>query len=104
MLTDDSNKFIWHQALPATVQAVFTQNGFLSHGHTAGQDEPVGIIVDKTSYYAESGGQVTSKASKSSTFVPVKQVNWGVHRRQNLIVYADGWAGWRVWLRLADGC
>jgi alanyl-tRNA synthetase len=61
-LTDDSNKFIWHQALPASVQAVYTEKGFLSHADKAGLDEPVGIIVDKTSYYAESGGQVTSKA------------------------------------------
>jgi len=57
-VTDDNEKFVWDQALPATVQAIYTEKGFLEDGAVAQLDTSVGIVVDATTYYAESGGQV----------------------------------------------
>ena len=56
--TDDEGKFVWDQSLPATVQAIYTESGFLEAGKEAAVDVSVGVVVDQTSFYAESGGQV----------------------------------------------
>jgi alanyl-tRNA synthetase len=56
--TDDNDKYVWDQSMPATVQAVLTDKGFLAAGEEAAAGTTVGVVVDKTSFYAESGGQV----------------------------------------------
>ncbi|GKY96369.1 hypothetical protein MPSEU_000596500 [Mayamaea pseudoterrestris] len=56
--TDDSFKYKWDVELPATVMAIFSEDGFLEDGAEAREGDFVGVILDKSSYYAESGGQV----------------------------------------------
>lgn len=55
--TDDSFKYKVDVGLPATVMAVYGPDGFLQDGETAGVDDYVGLVLDKSSFYAEAGGQ-----------------------------------------------
>mmetsp|Transcript_9423 Transcript_9423/g.28124 ORF Transcript_9423/g.28124 Transcript_9423/m.28124 type:complete len:994 (+) Transcript_9423:288-3269(+) len=55
--TDDSFKYKWDVELPATVMSIFGQDGFYEDGETADVGDFVGIVLDKSSYYAEAGGQ-----------------------------------------------
>jgi alanyl-tRNA synthetase len=55
--TDDSFKFKLDAQLPATIMAVYGVDGFLKHGDTATTGDFVGLVLDKTSFYAEAGGQ-----------------------------------------------
>jgi alanyl-tRNA synthetase len=46
--------------LPATVMAIFTSDrGFLATGDSAATNDQVGLVLDKSSFYAEGGGQET---------------------------------------------
>ena len=55
--TDDSFKYKWDVSLPATVMAVYTKDGFLTNGEQVKAGQVVGLVLDKSSYYAEAGGQ-----------------------------------------------
>jgi alanyl-tRNA synthetase len=56
-LTDDSHKYAPGDAhADATVKAILTLDGFV--GSTESVEGPIGLVLDKTSFYAESGGQV----------------------------------------------
>jgi alanyl-tRNA synthetase len=55
--TDDDFKYEWDLDLSSSVTAIFTEDGFLKEGEEAGVDTNVGIITDKSSFYAEAGGQ-----------------------------------------------
>ena len=55
--TDDDNKYEWDLELQSSVVAIFTENGFLSENEEATDGSNVGIIVEKSSFYAEAGGQ-----------------------------------------------
>lgn len=55
--TDDDFKYEWDLDLSASVTAIFTEDGFLSAGEEASAGSSVGIIMDKSSFYAEAGGQ-----------------------------------------------
>ena len=60
--TDDAAKYIWNETPIATVRAVYagrdkdSNKGFTLTRSQAG-DDLVGVVLDKTSFYAESGGQ-----------------------------------------------
>lgn len=57
--TDDSAKYTWHHKPTARVQAIYTPEGFLKEGEAATSSLPVvGIVLDVTSFYSESGGQI----------------------------------------------
>jgi alanyl-tRNA synthetase len=55
--TDDSFKYKWDVELPATVMAIFGTDGFFDGDKPAGEGEFVGLVLDKSSFYAEAGGQ-----------------------------------------------
>ena len=55
--TDDSFKYKWDVELPATVMSIFGPDGFYKEGETVDEGDFVGLILDKSSYYAEAGGQ-----------------------------------------------
>ena len=55
--TDDSYKYKWDVKVDATVKAVFTSEGFLGDGDSAKEGDSIGLVLDKSSFYAEAGGQ-----------------------------------------------
>lgn len=55
--TDDGFKYKWDVELPATVMAVYGPDGFYKEDQAAGPGDFVGLILDKSSFYAEAGGQ-----------------------------------------------
>ena len=57
-VTDDSYKYVWDEEVEATVKAIFTTDGsFLKEGDVAKEGAAVGLVLDKSSFYAEAGGQ-----------------------------------------------
>ncbi|KAL7463937.1 hypothetical protein ACHAXS_004288 [Conticribra weissflogii] len=56
-VTDDSFKYQWDEEVDAVVKAIFTSDGFLKEGEEAKEGDTVGLVLDKTSFYAEAGGQ-----------------------------------------------
>lgn len=55
--TDDSFKYKMNVELPATVLAVYGPDGFLTDGASATAGDYVGLVLDKSAFYAEAGGQ-----------------------------------------------
>jgi alanyl-tRNA synthetase len=55
--TDDSAKYTWDHTPSGKVLAVFTYDGFVDEVK-AGGEAPVGVVLDRTGFYAEAGGQV----------------------------------------------
>ncbi len=66
--TDDNQKYTWDVTPQANVRAIFTHNGLLKEGETStvGTHETVGIILDKSTYYPEAGGQVADTGQSFS--------------------------------------
>lgn len=56
-VTDDSAKYVWDENVEASVKAIFTSEGFLKEGEVAEVGSAVGLVLDKSSFYAEAGGQ-----------------------------------------------
>lgn len=62
--TDDSSKYVWNQDLDScTVKALFlgrneTEDNIGFVDSVSPESSTIGIILDKTSYYAEQGGQI----------------------------------------------
>lgn len=60
-ITDSSSKYTWHQKPSAKVVALFQGRGMTTAGFTqeiTAADGAVGVILDMTSFYYESGGQI----------------------------------------------
>jgi alanyl-tRNA synthetase len=55
--TNDDSKYDWDIEQSATVAAIYTEGGFLEAGKKAVPGDNVGIILDKSAFYAEAGGQ-----------------------------------------------
>lgn len=55
--TDDGFKYKSDVELPATVLAVFGEDEFIGDGDAVEAGSNVGLILDKSSFYAEAGGQ-----------------------------------------------
>ena len=56
--TDDQQKYESCSNVPAKIVAVFTANGFVESSESLENNCRVGIILDRTSFYAQSGGQI----------------------------------------------
>lgn len=57
-VTDDSFKYKLEEQLEARVEAIFTlEEGFLKEGQAAAEGSAVGLVLDRSSFYAEAGGQ-----------------------------------------------
>jgi alanyl-tRNA synthetase len=54
--TDDSHKFV-NKDIRARVQAIWNGENFDEVAHAAHADRPIGIITDRTCFYAQMGGQ-----------------------------------------------
>lgn len=54
--TDDLPKYEWYQTLDAEVVAIYQNKQFLTE--ITPETGVVGLILNKTSFYAESGGQI----------------------------------------------
>ena len=61
--TDDSFKYKWDVELPATIMAIYGPDGFYEEGQSAGPGDFVGVVMDKSSFYAEAGGQEADSGS-----------------------------------------
>eukprot|EP00522_Entomoneis_paludosa_P018922 CAMPEP_0172444094 /NCGR_PEP_ID=MMETSP1065-20121228/4207_1 /TAXON_ID=265537 /ORGANISM="Amphiprora paludosa, Strain CCMP125" /LENGTH=994 /DNA_ID=CAMNT_0013194513 /DNA_START=117 /DNA_END=3101 /DNA_ORIENTATION=+ len=55
--TDDYFKFKWNVELPATVMAIYGEDGFYSEDKQVEEGDFIGLVLDKTAFYAEAGGQ-----------------------------------------------
>ena len=55
--TDDSSKYEWDVETDATVKAVFGSDGFVTDGTAVTAGQSVGLVLDRSSFYAEAGGQ-----------------------------------------------
>ena len=64
-LTDDAHKYDVGANPTACVKAILTLDGFKPS--TESVEGPVGIVLDRTSFYAESGGQVADTGSLKCT-------------------------------------
>ncbi len=65
-ITDSQLKYTWHIAPEAKVQAIFTGRGGQTAGFidsASGAEGLVGLVVDQTSFYYESGGQTFDTGS-----------------------------------------
>lgn len=56
-VTDDGRKYAWDEVVGAKVEAIFTSGGFLKEGEVAENGSVVGLVLDKSSFYPEAGGQ-----------------------------------------------
>jgi alanyl-tRNA synthetase len=83
--TDEGFKYKWDVELPATVMAIYTSRGFLATGESATTDDQVGLVLDKSSFYAEGGGQETDTGTIE--FVDAQGAVTGVFAVTDVQVY-----------------
>lgn len=60
LATDDDGKFIWNHTPPAVIKAIFAggRGNFVESTSDLPKNAMIGVVLDKTSFYAEAGGQV----------------------------------------------
>lgn len=56
-ITDDSSKYEWDVDSKTSITAIFTEDGFLEAGAKVSAGDNVGLILEKSAFYAEAGGQ-----------------------------------------------
>jgi len=55
--TIDDAKYEWDVETAATIKAIFGAHGFVADGSSIKAGQSVGLVLDKSSFYAEAGGQ-----------------------------------------------
>jgi alanyl-tRNA synthetase len=55
--TIDDAKYEWDVETAATIKAIFGADGFVADGSSIKAGQSVGLVLDKSSFYAEAGGQ-----------------------------------------------
>lgn len=68
--TDDESKYEWDVDVSSPITAIYAEEGFLEAGAKAQVGDNVGLILKKSAFYAEAGGQEADIGSiliKSST-------------------------------------
>ena len=65
-ITDDASKYQLDISLPSSIKAIYLQDGFVEKVD-APNTETIGLVLESTSFYAESGGQVPDKGFISVT-------------------------------------
>lgn len=68
--TSDKSKYEWDVSPVATIKAIYSEDGFAERS-SAGM---VGVVLDRTSFYAEAGGQVSDVGLLRSAEADVLQV------------------------------
>ena len=56
--TDDEFKYLTSGATGATLRAIYTPDGFVDDVDEVAVGTPIGLVLDRTAFYAEAGGQV----------------------------------------------
>ena len=69
LATDDSAKYNWDHTSASNIKAIYTVNGFLEEltGSSSKDIDAVGIVLEATPFYAESGGQVADLGTLTVT-------------------------------------
>ena len=60
MATNDVSKYVWDKGRDANVEVVFTSGGFLEEGEVIGEGTTMGLVLNKSLFYAKSAGQNTN--------------------------------------------
>jgi alanyl-tRNA synthetase len=75
--TDDSFKYQWYEALECMVLAIYTgPSGFTPEIETS-EERCVGVILDRTPFYAEAGGQVADTGHLGERFRVINVQSFG---------------------------
>jgi len=88
-VTDDSFKYTLHD-IEATVQAIWNGKQFVTEAKSGDATEVLGVVMDRSNFYAEAGGQVydTGVFRSSSSGSKGKDENKDVFRVDNVQSYA----------------
>jgi len=73
--TQDDYKYKWEEST-AKVVAIYTDSGFVDSANGS-EDKPFGIILDRTNYYAEGGGQVFDIGTINDNFIVQSVKSYG---------------------------
>ena len=75
--TKDEAKYDWGRSLEATVVAIVSTSSRTLVQHITGSTEEFAVLLDRTNFYAEAGGQIYDTGTLTPGFVVTKVSNQG---------------------------